>query len=126
MTRLEVQALIDSNLASGSNITAIKHREVENGLLSTGKFTSGSFPLGDIPSGGKSFSIPFGSAAGAAPNTNYVVCGSLVVASGSIFDSTSCIFTVTDKQVGGFSITVRELTGNVTQILSFDYAVFIN
>lgn len=125
MTKAEVQSLIDTNLASGSNITATEHRAVETALLNYstdgGKLFSGSLPIGDVPSGGQSYviSFPYG-----ADDINYVVMGSLVVSSGSIYDSTSCIFTVTDKQIGGFSITIRELTGNVTQVLSFDYAVF--
>lgn len=45
MTAAQIQTLIDTNLATGSSITALKHREVESALLNFMKDLATSFPL---------------------------------------------------------------------------------
>lgn len=87
MTYLEILDLIDTNLASGSNIPAVKHREVEVALLNYSKYigymTGVNLPVAD----GLSLSVSgdIASAVGTAssgvlvtlttpmPSTNYYV-----------------------------------------------------
>ena len=52
MTKAEVQALIDANLATGTTITAVKHREVETAILNFSDVTTtsnkGFITVGDV------------------------------------------------------------------------------
>jgi hypothetical protein len=54
-TKAEVQTLIDTNLATGTVITAIKHREVETAILNFSDVSTtsnrGFITIGDINSG---------------------------------------------------------------------------
>lgn len=125
MTKAEVQALIDLNLASESTITAIKHREVENALLdfmdafSASKILAkGTVTVGDVgdPS---TIAVTFPST---LADTNYVVSGSLV-SNGNLSDDRNCFWMVRNKTTSGFTLVVQE-TSRTTQNLSFDYVVF--
>lgn len=125
MTKAEIQALIDSNLASASAITAIKHREVENALLDfMDAFTAskilakGTVTVGDVgdPS---TISVTFPST---LADTNYVVTGSLV-SNGTLSADKNCFWMVRSKTTSGFTLVVQE-TSRTTQNLSFDYVVF--
>ena len=125
MTKAEIQALIDSNLASASAITAIKHREVENALLDfIDGFTvskilaKGTVTVGDVgdPS---TIAVTFPST---LADTNYVVTGSLV-SNGTLSADKNCFWMVRGKSTTGFTLVVQE-TERTTQNLSFDYVVF--
>lgn len=125
MTKAEVQALIDSNLASASTITAVKHREVETALLnfiddfsSSKILAKGTVTVGDVgdPS---TIAVTFPSA---LSDTNYVVTGSLV-SLGSLSSDSNCFWMVRSKTTSGFTLVVQE-TSRTTQNLSFDYVVF--
>jgi hypothetical protein len=125
MTKAEVQALIDLNLASESTITAIKHREVENALLdfmdafSASKILAkGTVTVGDVgdPS---TIAVTFPST---LADTNYVVSGSLV-SNGTLSSDSNCFWMVRNKTTSGFTLVVQE-TSRTTQNLSFDYVVF--
>ena len=125
MTKAEIQALIDSNLASASAITAVKHREVENALLDfMDAFTAskilakGTVTVGDVgdPS---TIAVTFPST---LADTNYVVTGSLV-SNGTLSADKNCFWMVRSKTTSGFTLVVQE-TSRTTQNLSFDYVVF--
>jgi hypothetical protein len=126
MTKAEVQALIDSKLASGTEILAEEHREVEtallnylDGVISTVPVAKGTITVGNVASSTSTFVVPFSSALDTA---DYIVAGSLI-SLGNISDDTTCWWTVRNKNVNGFSLIVRE-SGNITQNLQFDYVVF--
>jgi hypothetical protein len=123
MTKAEVQALIDSKLASGTEILASEHREVETALLN---YLDGAIPaakgtvsVGNVASPTSTITVTFSSSLDTA---NYIVTGSLV-SLGNIADDTTCWWTVRNKNQNGFSLIVRE-GGNFTQNLQFDYVVF--
>lgn len=127
MTKAEIQALIDSNLATGSSILAAEHRAVETAILDyidnivvSMPLARGTITLTDIPSGGKLFNCSFPAA---LSTNNYIVAGSLF-SQGDLSVNGNCIYTVTGKTTSGFAIYVKEL-GNTTQnSLKFDYVVF--
>ena len=125
MTKAEVQALIDLNLASESTITAIKHREVENALLefmdafSASKILAkGTVTVGDVqdPS---IIAVTFPSA---LADTNYLITGSLV-SLGNLSSDKNCYWFVRNKTTSGFTLIVQE-TSRTTQNYNFDYVVF--
>lgn len=127
MTKAEVQALIDSKLASGTEILASEHREVETALLnymdnflSALPLARGSITLTDIPSGGKIFDCNFPSDLG---TNQYIVCGSLFT-QGSTTTNGRCIFTITSKTGLGFKVYVDEIYAITQNSLFFDYVVF--
>lgn len=128
MTKAEIQALIDSKLATGSEIQAVEHREVETAILDyidnivvSMPLKRGTITLTDIPTEGKIFTVPFNSPA--LSTNNYIVAGSLF-SQGDLSVNGNCIYTVTGKTTSGFAIYVKEL-GNTTQnSLKFDYVVF--
>lgn len=126
MTKAEVQALIDSKLASGTEILASEHREVETALLNyldgvveSVPLAKGTVTVGNVPSSTTTIIVPFASSLTTA---DYIVAGSLV-SLGNIQDDTTCWWTVRNKNENGFSLIVRE-GGNFTQNLQFDYVVF--
>jgi hypothetical protein len=127
MTKAEIQALIDSNLASGSEILATEHREVETALLNyiddilvSMPLVKGSITLTDIPSNGKLFDCTFPTA---LSTNDYIVTGSLF-SQGDLSVNGNCIYTVTGKTISGFAIYVRELFNITQNSLKFDYVVF--
>lgn len=129
MTKAELQALINSKLASNSEILATEHREVETAILDyiddivvSMPLIKGSITLTDIPLNGKLFDCDFAPAPALSSN-DYIVCGSLY-SQGSLDVNGNCIYTVTGKTVSGFAIFVRELSNTTQNSLKFDYVVF--
>jgi hypothetical protein len=127
MTKAEVQALIDSKLATGTEIQAIEHREVETAILDyidnivvSMPLVRGSITLTDIPSDGKLFDCGFPYA---LETNDYIVAGSLF-SQGNLSVNGNCIYTVTGKTASGFAIYVRELFNITQNNLKFDYVVF--
>jgi hypothetical protein len=128
MTKAEVQALIDSKLASGTEIQASEHREVETALLNyldsviaTAPVMRGTVSVGNVAAPVSTINVSF------FPNppldtSDYIVAGSLV-SLGDISADTTCFWTVRNKNQSGFSLIVRE-NGAFTQNLQFDYVVF--
>jgi hypothetical protein len=146
MTRSQVETIINTNLASGSNIIASEHRQVENAILdyidtqignvqsqsklkfidSVGVQIPGQ-PAGDVPTAGGSQVIQFPGGI-VLPNTDYVVVGTLGVTPGSggnLDQDTTVLFTISAKGLGQMSVTYHE-TDNYAQNLYFQYAVFQN
>ena len=126
MTKAEVQALIDTKLASGTEILASEHREVEtallnylDGVIDTVPVAKGTITVGNVAASTSTFVVSFDSSLDTA---DYIVSGSLV-SLGNVSDDTTCWWTVRNKNVNGFSLIVRE-SGNITQNLQFDYVVF--
>lgn len=129
MTKAQVQALIDSKLASNSEILAEEHREVETAILDyidnivvSMPLIRGSITLTDIPSGGKLFDCDFAPAPPLSTN-DYIVAGSLY-SQGALDVNGNCIYTVTGKTASGFAIYVKELNNTTQNSLKFDYVVF--
>ena len=128
MTKAEVQALIDTKLASGTEILASEHREVEtallnylDGVVSAAPLVRGTVSVGNVNDPISTINVSFFPNP-PLDNADYIVVGSLV-SLGNIADDTSCIWTIRGKNVSGFSLIVRE-TGRLTQNLQFDYVVF--
>lgn len=126
MTKAEVQALIDSNLASASSITALKHREVETALLNfiddilvTKPLVKGTFAIGNLTSTTASYNVTFGTTLSTA---DYIVCGTIISKGNGQADN-EVQYAVGNKTVSGFTIYIRE-TANVTQNIDFDYVIF--
>jgi len=126
MTKAEVQALIDSKLASGTEIQASEHREVEtallnylDGVVAAAPLVRGTVSVGNVSSPISTIVVPFSYSLDTA---DYIVAGSLV-SLGNVADDTTCWFTIRNKNQNGFSLIVRE-GGNFTQNLQFDYVVF--
>ena len=126
MTKAEIQALIDTKLASGTEILASEHREVEtallnylDGVIATVPVAKGTITVGNVAASTSTFVVSFASSLDTA---DYIVSGSLV-SLGNVSDDTTCWWTVRNKNVNGFSLIVRE-SGNITQNLQFDYVVF--
>jgi len=126
MTKAEVQALIDSNLASASSITALKHREVETALLNfiddilvTKPLVKGTLAVGNVPSITSSYDVTFGTTLSTA---DYIVCCT-IISKGTGQNDNEIQYAVGNKTVSGFTIYIRE-TANVTQNIDFDYVVF--
>lgn len=125
MTKAEVQALIDSNLASASAITALKHREVETALLnfadaqSAGKpLLTGNYQIGDISSDAL-FTITFSDLG----TSNYIVTGSLVGAGSNWDDDNDVFWSIREKTSTSFKLALREVSSTGSNI-SFDYIIF--
>jgi len=126
MTKAEVQALIDSNLASASSITALKHREVETALLNfiddilvTKPLVKGTFAIGNLTSTTASYNVTFGTTLSTA---DYIVCGTIISKGNGQADN-EVQYAIGNKTVSGFTIYIRE-TANVTQNIDFDYVIF--
>jgi hypothetical protein len=124
MTKADVKSLIDTNLASGTTITAAEHRAVETEILNfadkVGAVFAGTLNIGNVASGGNSFSVSFPYS---LPNANYVVMGTLVSLSTNASDDLTVMFVIKNKNENGFSVVARE-TSNITQNLQLDYVVF--
>lgn len=145
MTRAQVEAIINANLASGSNILASEHRQVENSILdyidtqigvvqgqnkvkvvgTVGVVAGPPAPDGDVPSLGCSQRIVFPTGL-VLPNNDYVVCGAMgALGSLNLHVQTTVLFSIHDKQVNGFTVAFREIT-NANQNLNFNYVVLQN
>ena len=127
MTKAEVQALIDSKLASNSEILAEEHREVETAILDyiddilvSMPVVKGSITLTDIPTNGKLFDCAFPYA---LSSNDYIVTGSLY-SQGNLSTNGNCYYTVTGKTASGFAIFVKETSNTTQDSLKFDYVVF--
>lgn len=126
MTKAQVQALIDTKLASGTQILASEHREVEtallnylDGVVNSAPLTTGTVTVGDVLNPSTTITVTFSQALSTA---DYIVTGS-IVSLGDISADTTCWWTVRNKTVNGFSLILRE-SGSFTQNLQFDYVVF--
>ena len=126
MTKAEIQALIDSNLATASTITAVKHREVETALLNfiddyslTAPLTKGTFTIGNLTSTTASYTITFPAALSTA---SYLVCATIISLGNGQADN-EVQFAIGTKTVNGFTLYIRE-TANVTQNINLDYVIF--
>lgn len=126
MTKAEVQALIDSNLASASTITAVKHREVETALLNfiddisiAKPLAKGTITIGNVPSGTSSYTATFSTA---LSTNDYLICGNIASLGNGQADN-EVQYAVGNKTVNGFTIYIRE-TANATQNINFDYVIF--
>ena len=125
MTKAEVQALIDTKLASGTEILASEHREVEtallnylDGVVAAAPLARGTVSVGDImnPS---IIPVTFTQALDTA---DYIVTGSMV-SLGNISNDVNGIWVIRSKTTTGFSLIVGEVNRQV-QNLQFDYVVF--
>ena len=125
MTKAEVQALIDTKLASGTEILASEHREVEtallnylDGVVSAAPLARGTVNVGDIlnPSTIQvTFTTPLNTA-------DYIVSGSMV-SLGNISNDLPHFYVIRNKSQTGFFLIVGE-PNRVVQNLQFDYVVF--
>jgi hypothetical protein len=119
MTKAEVQALIDSNLASASAITALKHREVETAILNySGPLLTGNYNIGDIGSDAI-FTISFSDLG----TSDYIITGSLVGASVDWDDDNDIMWSVREKTATSFKLALRSVSDTVSNV-SFDYIIF--
>jgi hypothetical protein len=144
MTRAQVELSIQNNLASGSNIIASKHRQVENDILeyiateidavrrenkvkvvgTVGVIAGPPVPNGDVPSTGCSQRINFPSGL-VLPNADYVVCGAMGALDTNLHKETTVIFSIADKTTNGFTVAFREIAAE-DQNLNFNYVVLQN
>ena len=127
MTKAEVQALIDSKLASGTEILASEHREVEtallnylDGVMDNVPLFKGSVPVGNIPQGGKFITCPFPYS---LPDNEYIVIGTLFAVS-NLGQNGNCVFTVSGKTANGFAVFIDEIYNRTQDSLNFEYVVF--
>jgi len=124
MTKADVKSLIDTNLASGTTITAAEHRAVETEILNyaekAGAVFAGTLNIGNVPTGGDSYSVSFPYS---LPDANYVVMGTLVSLSANPSNDFSVDFIIKNKNANGFSVVAVE-SGNITQNVQLDYVVF--
>lgn len=125
MTKAEIQALIDSNLASGSSITAVKHREVETALLdyidnaiAFKPLLTGNAPIGDVTSDNL-ITITFADLG----TSDYIVTGSLVGISSNFDDDNDVMWSIREKTSTGFKLALRAVSSAI-QNISFDYIIF--
>lgn len=123
MTKAEVQSLIDTNLASGTTITAAEHRAVETEILNYAE-KAGAIFVGTLdinnPSTDASFSVGFPYS---LPDSNYVVMATLVSKAASASNDLNIFFAIRAKNENGFSVVLKE-NSNTTQDLELDYVVF--
>jgi hypothetical protein len=126
MTKAEVQALIDSNLASASAITALKHREVETALLNFADAQSAGRPLltgtlifGDIYSGHDNATISFTDLG----TSDYIVLGSIYSKVSGTTNKDEIVFVIKNKTSTSFDVYFRELQ-STAQDFNFDYIIF--
>lgn len=123
MTKAEVQSLIDTNLASATNITALKHRAVETAILNfisdSSPLLKGTYFIGNLTSTDMLKTITFSSVG----TSDYIVTGSLVGASTNYDMDNDVMWSVREKTSTGFKLALREVAG-IDQNLSFDYVLF--
>lgn len=118
----DVKDLINTNLASGTKITAEKHREVENAIVSLIEnkifLYKGNHFVGDPTSSDSFQTITFPSVG----TSNYLVVGSLVSNGSNYDDDNDVIWSIKDKTSTSFKLLLRELAAR-TQNLNFNYAL---
>jgi hypothetical protein len=126
MTKAEVQALIDSKLASGTEILAEEHREVEtallnylDGVVAAAPLARGTVSVGDVGSLVTTVNVTFSTPLDTA---DYIVAGSMV-SLGNISNDVSIVWVIRNKTINGFYLLASETTRQ-TQNLQFDYVVF--
>lgn len=123
-TITEVRDLINNNLASGTKITAEKHREVENAIVSliensqnNSFLLKGSYVVGNItPSDFRVITFP------SVGTANYLVVGSLVSYSGEYLFDNNVIWSILHKDHNQFTLILKEVSAT-TQNLTFNYAL---
>jgi hypothetical protein len=117
----EVKNLISTNLASGTKITAEKHREVENAIVSLIEkkifLLKGSVVIGDV-AGNKTTTVSFSNVG----TTNYMINGSLVSLSGNYLQDIQHTWMIRNKTSTSFQVVVSEMGGE-TSNLNFDYVI---
>jgi hypothetical protein len=139
-TQAEVQAIIDLNLASQSDITATEHRVVETAILNfiaqevaslqtqinaiqaapaaSPFLRIANYYIGDVGGSDVLKTVTF-------PNVGtdqYEVLGSLVHVSGVFGANNDVIFSIREKTSTSFKLALREVDSEV-QNISFDYAL---
>jgi hypothetical protein len=123
MTKAEVQSLIDTNLESATNITALKHRAVETAILNfisdSSPLLKGTYFIGNLTSTDMLKTITFSSVG----TSDYIVTGSLVGASADYNADNDVMWSIREKTATGFKLALREVAG-IDQNLSFDYVLF--
>lgn len=126
MTKAQVQALIDSNLASGTAITAILHREVETEILNyadsaivLSPMIKGTLTFGDIYSGHDSATITFADLG----TTSYIVLGTIFSKLTGNVAGDEITFVIKNKTATSFDVYFRE-GQSVVQNFDFDYIIF--
>jgi hypothetical protein len=122
MTKTQIAALIDSNLASASSITAAEHREVVNALLEYASsfdkiLKTGTFQIGDTLID-QLFTVSFDDIG----TSEYIVTGSLVSKSASFDTDNDVMWVIRNKTATSFKIALKEVS-NETQNLEFDYVL---
>lgn len=123
MIKAEIQTLINTKLANGSDVTAIEHREVETALLNfiadSSPILKGTYVVGDASGTDTTRTVSFTDLG----TSDYIVTGSLVSKS-AIFDTDNDVFwMVKNKTSNSFQLLLREVSGQ-NQNLDFDYVIF--
>ena len=123
MTKTEIQTLIDTNLASGSTITATEHRAVETAILNyiadSAPLLKGTLTFGDIYSGHDNATISFSDLG----TSDYIVLGTIVSKVSGVTNQDEVLFVIKDKTSTSFKVYFRELQ-SVVQNFDFDYVIF--
>ena len=138
-TKAQVQALLELNLATGTDITAVEHRAVETAILN---FISqeiadlqtqinninntpvspflrvATFALGDISGGDSIINITFPSVG----TSNYIVLGSLYSNSTSYTKDNDVFISFKNYASSSFDLLLKEVTAD-TQNLTLHYAI---
>lgn len=122
MTIQDIIDLINNNLSSQSEITAVKHRAVEMALLNfiieNIPLHKGTVSVGDVV-GSPQITVTF-------PDlgvSDYIVVGSFI---GSIGANNNTVgYCIGNKTATGFKLEVGEFSTQ-TQSLSFDYVIYKN
>jgi hypothetical protein len=121
MTKAEVQALIDLNLASATAITALKHREVETAILNyideqgSGILLKGTKANIDVGS----YTITFPDLG----TSNYTVLGSIFSREAGYGDNDKVSFIIKSKTSTSFIVNVMEYA-DFNKDLDFEYILF--
>lgn len=117
-----VRALIETNLASGTKITAEKHRQVENAIVTLIEKSlflyKGNYYIGNMTSSDMSLTVTI-------PNvgtSNYLVIGSILSVGSNYQDDNDVIFSIKDKTATSFKLLLREVN-DANQNVYFNYAI---
>jgi hypothetical protein len=120
-----VQTLINTNLASGTSITAEEHREVENGLLSLITqmktqlpLAKGTYSIGDVSTTDLSYTITFPDVG----TNNYYVLGAFKSKSSNYNNDNDIVWVWKSPSSNSFIIGVREVAPN-TQNVDFVWEI---
>jgi hypothetical protein len=121
MTKAEVQALIDLNLATASNITATEHRAALTEVLNyASKFDNillkGTYVVGDCSGSDTIKTVTFPTVG----TDQYIVTGSLVSKSTNYNSDNDVFWMIKDRTATEFKLCLREVSSD-TQNLEFDY-----